>query len=315
MDDIIELSNMIIELEFFIPQLCAAATSGIDGSDILLGYFKDFSKLSINDCQAVLENSLPLEDSQIRANWIHKFEQMHTFYLKFGIKSIDEIIDKIIELWKVFPTNNTRFIANVIYSFHGYAQSKENLDKFMSISLKSIYVDMYYKNMLKPNLIIGSSDEPLYAILPVDPDLFEINLCIISNPTIDWSIYSNGMSVLDRFCYAYERSVQEGNQQLKKYYHDAIMCAIKSSCNLFQDSFSSPSEGIKPDHDPLYFRLMGTSRQYCHKLDAAFKKEIIEYLLSDEGFIKQTSTYSFNNSRSNKVIEALRKSRSKRQNI
>ncbi len=284
MEEIIELSNILTR---FIVVLIYCSYARETNNAYLLSLidgFKDFSKI-VNPKQ--LKNNFMEEIGKIHELGFDLFTRLERIYRLYGITTFDGCVERILEIWSNNHINNPELIKNTLLNLSCMYNSYPDVREFATKSLEQLYVDMFYEGMLDPMASIGTSHEPLYAKLPVDEKFFDINLQIIADRRINWSIYSNGTHVLDGLCYYYKSARDNKNEKLTTYYHDAIMAAIKGSCSLFSNKFSTPysfdTEIIRP---PLYFRLF----QDDSKLDDELKNEIMDYLLTDEGFNNQCNS-------------------------
>lgn len=285
MEEIIELSNILTRFIGVIMYCSYARSVNNDYLISLIDGFNDFSK--IEDPEQ-LEKSFIEEIGKVPELGIDLFRSLHEIYTLYGITTFDDCVERILEIWSNNHINNPELIKNTLHNleamYNPYPNTSSEIQKFATKSLDKLYIDMFYDGMLDPNASIGASHEPLYDSLPVDEKFFDINLQIIADRRINWSIYSNGTHVLDKLCYYYKSARDNKNEKLATYYHDAIMAAIKGSCSLFSNKFFTPysfeTEIIRP---PLYFRLF----QDNSELDDELKNEIMDYLLTDKGFNNQ----------------------------
>ncbi len=289
MEEIIELSNILTRFTGVVMYCSYARETNNAYLLSLIDGFKDFSKI-VNPEQ--LKNNFMEEIGKIHELGFDLFTRLERIYRLYGITTFDGCVERILEIWSNNHINNPELIKNTLLNlsdmYNSYPGTRSEIRKFATKSLEQLYVDMFYDGMLDPMASIGTSHEPLYALLPVDEKFFDINLQIIADRRIDWSIYSNGIHVLDRLCQDYESACANKNEKLAAYYHDAIMAAIRGSCSLFSNKFYTPGD-FKPIiiRPPLYFRLFGQNKFYSHNLDEKLKEEIRDYLLTDEGFNNQ----------------------------
>lgn len=306
MNDIVELSQVLIKIKNIIIIYHLFCINGAENQEIkdyasnLTNNFYNFKNINIEE----IIDSLPI-DSRINSLIVSNFKELFEISKKYDINCIDDIVQKILNLWDYNHINEEIFVKNVIVSF---TKEYKIFNKYMTKSLGRIYLDMVNENIINPNQEVGVSSEPIYELLPVYQEYYKANLEIISNPLINWNKYSNGGHVLDKMCCHYTSSKENNLEFETKYYHDVIMTAIKSSCSVFDNKFDN--HGIK-EYEPVYIRLMGFSKCHSHLKDKEFIKKIKNYLLSDEGFSHQLDIYTYKNDISDKIIEEIKNERSR----
>jgi hypothetical protein len=88
---------------------------------------------------------------------------------------------------------------------------------------KRIYKYIIENNLYDPNWSIGSSNEPLFTMLPNVSDLYNTNLLVFNNDLIDWNILNNGTDSFITFVYLYLNS---NSKEEELYYLKIIKSAI-----------------------------------------------------------------------------------------
>ena len=89
--------------------------------------------------------------------------------------------------------------------------------------LKNIYKYIIENGLYDPNWNIGTSSEPLFAMLPNSSDLYSVNMFVFNNELIDWNILNNGTDSFISFVYGYLNSSSDVEQS---YYLEIIKSAI-----------------------------------------------------------------------------------------
>ena len=185
-----------------------------------------------------------------------------------------------------------------------------------SDKLYKIYIDMVRENLIKdPNIRIGTSNEPLFTMLPKKEELLIYNLMVIANPLVDWTILKNGTIALEFFISRYETSE---NEMLKKYYHDIIMTAIKGKMCVFNNRYFKISRySYLEDVTGLYWLSLYEDeniRDFHKRLsDDNFIKEINEYLISDDGYNHQLELYKEHNLQGDNCLNQIKLLRKNKQ--
>ena len=262
-------------------------------------YFYDFK--SINQVEIVhLFSELEIETEKLY-RLINYYSIAVDLYNKYQINSLNELCLTILEKWEENKGYDDSIIKNILL----IETSKRKTFPTSEYSLLKIYRDMVSNDMIKnPNLVIGSSSEMLYTLLPNDSSCYEYNLKILSMPNIKWNIMRNGMNPLKDICTDYEKS---STIEEKKYYHDAIISAIKGSCSLFNNVFywHQNNEG----------KFYALNYDILTDMNGNFLDEIHELLLTDEVFNHQLELYTEKNDEADRIIEKLQEIRNKRQLI
>lgn len=224
---------------------------------------------------------------------------------KYGINSINEFEDKIINYWDEQHIYDIELLSDVVHHI------KYSIYRNKTTKLDKIYMDMINEDLIDdPNIEIGSSNEPFYTMLPSCEKYIDCNLKVISNSKVDWSLMRNGTTSLEVFVNCYNN---EDNKILKKYYHDLIILALKNSLCVFNDVYynSRNAAGIKKNIGLVYLSLY-PSNGYSHKLnDNIFIDEINDYILSEEGFNHQINMYKDINDDANRAISNMKENRNK----
>ncbi len=240
----------------------------------------------------------------------HKYGNYNEFY----IKAI-QFVDSINMIQKKYNVSDMKSLEKLIVSYW-------DMEHFYSIDvlrvvlgrisesniLSKIYIDMVNENLIENiNAPIYSSDEPIFTVLPIVSDCFECNLKLLSRSDVDFSILRNGSAILSDFVRKYNKST---STQERKYFHDAIMNAIRGNLSLFNDVYYLGYSHRAKVHKSISFDYLGIYSDYSISIsDPSFILEIKDYLLSDEGFEHQISLYTDKNERADEVISLLMKER------
>lgn len=316
MDEMIKLLEIILNFENKMISFWISCIQSINEQNEiikkynleLMNYFNNFKSINLENIINNIPSDGILEDYRFK-ELTSVFGYLYEISQEYDINCINDIIYKLLSIWDLNHTADSLFIKKlmrIICSSQFDFISNKYMDKLL---LGKIYIDLVNCSIIDPNEIVGFSSEPLYELLPIGIEYYDTNLKVISNPLINWNMYSNGSHTLDRMCCDYTNSKEKSKEFETKYYHDAIMCAIKSSCSIFNDIFEN--HGIKK-YEPLYVRLMGFSKYNSHLKDKEFIEEIKEYILSDEGFSHQLDLYTYHNEISDKIIEELKAEREKK---
>lgn len=268
----------------------------------LFSYFYNFK--SINYVEIVnFFSDMKIEKEKLY-RLLNYYSIIVDLYNEYQINSINELSLVILDKWEENKVYDDSIIKNVLL----IETSKREIFPTSKYSLLKIYKDMVSNNMIKnPNLLIGSSNEMLYTLLPNDSSCYEYNLKILSMPNIKWNIMRNGMNPLKDICTDYEKS---STIEEKKYYHDAIISAIKGSCSLFNNVFYW-HQNNNGEFNALNYDILNNMNQS----QSNFLDEIHELLLTDEVFNHQLELYTEKNDEADRIIEELQDIRNKRQLI
>ena len=292
-------------------------SSSLDEKDVdevrkkLFSYFNNFKHYNFMD---VVHMLLEKGTDQKKAYEISMyFDVLIELNEKYQINSITDLTKLILEKWNENKVYDDRIIANVIL-IDGFNSKYHKFPK-SEVSILPIYKDIVNNNLINPNLIVGSSSEMLYTMLPEDSSCYEYNLKVLSNPNIRWNVLRNASNPFGDLCHSYTLSKTD---EEKKYYHDAIITVIKGSCSLFNNkSYTNYSdECIRTQ---LNYNLMaGISTpgdMFLHLKDNDFINELKELLLTDEVFYHQLELYTEKNKEADKIIEELKDLRNQKKLI
>ena len=316
MNKMIELIGVIIDIRVKMALYWISCIQSINDHEKkikeynsgLMNYFSNFKSINLENIINNIPSDGIFEEYKFK-ELIDTYTYLYKISQEYDINCINDISNKILSIWDLNPTADSLFIQKLILIICP-SQFDFIYNKYMDKSLLGkIYIDLVNCSIIDPNQPVGASSEPLYEMLPIGIEYYDTNLKVISNPIINWSMYSNGSHTLDRMCCHYTNSKEKSKEFETKYYHDIIMTAIKSSCSLFNDIFDN--HGIKK-YEPLYIRLMGFSKRYSGLKDKGFIEEIKNYLLSDGGFSHQLDLYTYHNEISDKIIEELKAEREKK---
>ena len=265
--------------------------------------------LYINSFNSVDILNKYINDSKIADSYSKKLSNIilliNNVRSKYGVNSIDEFENIIINYWDEQHIYDTELLSDVVHHI------KYSIYRNKTTKLDKIYMDMINEDLIDdPNIEIGSSNEPFYTMLPSCEKYIDCNLKVISNPKVDWSLMRNGTTSLEVFVNCYNN---EDNKILKKYYHDLIILALKNSLCVFNDVYynSRNATGIKKNIGLVYLSLY-PSNGYSHKLtDTIFIDEINDYILSEEGFNHQINMYKDINDDADRAIFNMKENRNK----
>ena len=277
----------------------------INDSDIFK-YYYDFKSINLNKINECLINEYISRDKVDRIISILKY--LKNSYDKYNINNLNEFALKILEYWENNKFYSDELIKSIILIEGGNKLVKSD------ISLLKIYKDMVDNDMIRnPNIVVGTSFERLYTMLPDDTSCYSQNLKIISNPIIDWSIYRNGRNPFEFYCFLYNNSK---NEEERKYYHDLIITAIYSSCSLFNNKFICHNGANKSDEMINYYLLVEKNEinNGSYSIDGVrFINEISNLLLTDTLFNHQLELYTEKNNEADSIIKRLELSRERLQ--
>lgn len=147
---------------------------------------------------------------------------IQNIYNKYNINNINELISIIGEYVK-----NVEIIRDVelvrLLVFTILDSKKRKVLDYNDEILKNIYKYIIENGLYDPNWNIGTSSEPLFAMLPNSSDLYSINMLVFNNELIDWNILNNGTDSFISFVYSYLNSSSDIEQS---YYLEIIKSAI-----------------------------------------------------------------------------------------
>lgn len=253
------------------------------------GYLKGFN--SFDDGIKYLEDKVRVIGSYNELTpKIEKFiKRINEFISKTNIHSFNEFGSRIKELWDENHFYDVDLIRIVLCYPEDY-------------NLGDIYIDMVNESLIENvNKAIGTSSEPIFTMLPNDERYYESNLKLLSSPEVDWKVLRNGTTALEYYIFSYNHAT---NDTAKKYFHDVIMNAMKSSLCIFNSQFyhhkgcTSIPRVPNIDHLGLY----PLDRSFIIS-DPDFIEEIRNYLLTSDGINHQESIYTDKCEYCDKIIE------------
>ena len=125
---------------------------------------------------------------------------IQNIYNKYNINNINELMLIIEEYVKnneiIKDAELVRLLMFVILD----SKKRKVLDYNDEI-LKNIYKYIIENGLYDPNWNIGTSSEPLFAMLPNSSDLYSVNMLVFNNELIDWNILNNGTDSFISFVY------------------------------------------------------------------------------------------------------------------
>ncbi len=268
---------------------CGYAISDSDQITYIRSYLRNFN--SFDEGIIFLGNiSREINSDNELSIKINKFiSRLNEISFKYNVHSFNEFSSLIKGLWNYNHFYDIDLLRIVLKFPEDY-------------NLGDIYIDMVNESLVEnPNESIGTSSEPIFTMLSNDERYYECNLKILSNPSVDWRVLRNGTTALEHFIYSYNNANSEAS---KKYYHDVIMNAIKSSLCIFNSRFyhdkghNIVSREVGLDHLGLY-----PINIVCKLEDPNFIEEIRNYLLTNDGLNHQVSMYTDKNEYCDKIIE------------
>ncbi len=191
-----------------------------------------FYKLRCLDMET-FKSQLSMFSDHLKKRILEQFEVIDRVSKKYGIDNLDELFEKIMELWNECHINNDTFKKNIVLVVSSY-YDKKGYKNIASKTFTQIYLDMAKEGVLDPMQPIGASFEQLYIMMPIAPEFYDANFKVLSSP-IDWQLCCNGSKPLDRIYFDYARI--EDDSFDKKYYYDVILHALKSDCCVFDNAF------------------------------------------------------------------------------
>lgn len=306
MEEMLKLLNNYLNIQnsiFTIRIILNSLDEDVSTKDLsLFEYFYNFNRVNIEELYSnLINNNVPSEKAD---RIVTALKILKETYDNFNVNNLDELSTIILSCWNYSKIYSDELIRDVL-RIERTEQVWKNLPK-SNISLLEIYKDMVKNNMIaNPNISIGSSSERLYTMLPEERSCYDSNLKIISNPTIDWSIYRNGCNPLEHYCYLYNNSKCEVE---RKYHHDLIITAIASSCSLFNNRFAWHAYSDKTQ-ETINYNLVAITNKLDNKRhaikDIEFINEIRTLLLTDELFNHQMELYTEKNEDAESAIKEL----------
>lgn len=147
---------------------------------------------------------------------------IQNIYNKYNINNINELMLIIEEYVK-----NNEIIKDAelvrLLVFTILDSKKRKVLDYNDEILKNIYKYIIENGLYDPNWNIGTSSEPLFAMLPNSSDLYSVNMFVFNNELIDWNILNNGTDSFISFVYSYLNSSSDIEQS---YYLEIIKSAI-----------------------------------------------------------------------------------------
>ena len=304
MEYILELIDKYLaigESYFTIGFLFRSLEEEVDPNSLsLYEYFNNFSSVDSEKIALDLKNSnIPYDKANRIVDALNVLKEVFT---KYKVNSLDELSTFILNCWENHKKYNEELIRKVL------------LIGDSSPKLLKIYIDMVNNNMIEdPNMIIGTSSERLYTMLPEDESCYYSNLKVISDSKVDWTFYCNGSNPFGRYCFLYNKSKSEKERQ---YYHDLIIAAIKGSCSLFNNKFRLHPYS-EPTEKPINYGFISAANiSENHSIkDIDFINELYQLLLTDSLFEHQMNLYTEKNEDADKVVKVLKELREKDNNI
>lgn len=168
-------------------------------------------------------------------------EKINLIYRKHNIKGYNEMINKIEKEYKKIKISTDRDLCkNVLFLIK---TEKSNEMEYADEVFKDIYKYIVTNNLYNPNWNIGASSETFYTLLPEIKELFETNLKVYQNSSIDWNILNNESDSLFSFI---EKYINTKDPDYKNYYFKIIEIALNSGIDI--DStirYKSESQKVK----------------------------------------------------------------------
>lgn len=148
--------------------------------------------------------------------------KIQNIYNKYNINNINELILIIGEFVKNIEIIKDAELVRLLIFLILDSKKRKVLDYNDEI-LKNIYKYIIENGLYDPNWNIGTSSEPLFAMLPNSRDLYSVNMLVFNNELIDWNILNNGTDSFIFFVYSYLNSSSDVEQS---YYLEIIKSAI-----------------------------------------------------------------------------------------
>ena len=148
--------------------------------------------------------------------------KIQNIYNKYNINNINELILIIGEFVKNIEIIKDAELVRLLIFVILDSKKRKVLDYNDEI-LKNIYKYIIENGLYDPNWNIGTSSEPLFAMLPNSSDLYSVNMLVFNNELIDWNILNNGTDAFISFVYGYLNSSSDVEQS---YYLEIIKSAI-----------------------------------------------------------------------------------------
>lgn len=262
----------------------------VENNILCINHFKYIDIGDIVNCLGSL-----IDDNNLNNQLINYLKNIIIFVKKYNIDSFDEIETKILELWEQKHMENEVLLKYII--------------RIDSDKLYKIYIDMVKEDLIKnPNFPVGTSNEPLFTMLPKNERLLTYNLKAISSSSVDWRILRNGTIALEYFIYEYELSKDE---VLRKYYHDVIMIAIRGNMCVYGNKYVKMAGGIVFQKEiGLYLLSLYDDVGICGLHERLrgenFIEEIKEYLISDSGYNHQLELYKEFNHQGDRGLKQIK---------
>ena len=189
-------------------------------------------------------------------------KKIYMIYKKYGANNLNELINEIISINYYSKIKiDLNLCKNVLFSIN---KEDSNIPNYDDSVFKKMYTNIISNNLYNPNWIIGTSSEPLYILLPIVPDLFETNILVYNNPTVDWQILNNGSDSFMSFVYKY---LESKDDLCKSYYYEIIKTALDTSCDINSTlRFKSESRRVKYQIEPIKEQLSKIDDIYIIRL-------------------------------------------------
>ena len=231
-------------------------------------YFTNLKSLNLLTLSQTVE---PFND-HLQNIVLERFKKIYDISKKYNINDIDELLDQIVELWNKKHINNDTFKLNVIRTLSFFTAHSE-VREFASKSFSQVYLDMVDDDILDPMQPIGTSNEPLYIMMPVSPEFYDANFKVLSHK-INWQLMCNGGVPLRYFCGG-------------GYRFEVIMYSLKRDCCMFDDVFQfhqhSEPKALHFTNYSEFIRMSGNDDELIQR----FK----DYLTIPEVFNHQLELY------------------------
>lgn len=147
---------------------------------------------------------------------------IQNIYKKYNIDNINGLILIIEESIKNVEIIEDEELVRLLVFAILDSKKRKVLDYNDEI-LKSIYKHIIKRGLYNPNWSVGTSGEPLFAMLPNLVDLYTVNLLVFNNNLFDLNILVNGTDSFIHFVYSYMNS---NNEYEKLYYLEIIKSII-----------------------------------------------------------------------------------------
>lgn len=148
---------------------------------------------------------------------------------KYSINSHNELVKLIEDSFQISTLEtDSDFCKDILFLIN--TQNRNNKIDYDDTIFKKIYTSIIDNNLYNPNWNIGVSNEPFFTLLPIVPELFDINMKVYKSSLIDWQLLDNGS---DSFMGFVNRYVEASDNNLKNYYLDVIKNALNTNCDIY----------------------------------------------------------------------------------